>query len=134
MPSVRQVQERVLVDERDSLWGDLCRALEAESDERGERVADLVRRLRAIGEVLGYPTPWVRIPVRCLRFAEMIETAPELGLVADRPDWDALRADMGDQADLQFIPLRETRRFYGKRARQLPPWADEDDDEGWPHG
>lgn len=85
MPTRRVVLENTLVLERVRLWADMGDAVEA--DPYSARTGDLVNRIRAISEALGYPTEWLAVPGWLLNWYVYIETVPALGIAAQPVDW-----------------------------------------------
>ena len=120
MPSNRVVVSRALEAERVSLWSDLDAALVEGRLETGARVRDLVRRIRAAGEALGYPTDPELVPIRCWRWYQMVETVTMLGLVARHVDWES------SEVQQHGFP-RGVRDFYANRA--VLPIANDDPDD-----
>lgn len=125
MPTRRQVLEAALVSERIALWTDLATSLGRGACHRSQGSIDLTRRIRIIGEALGYPTNPHHIPIVNLRWYHIVENVPELGLHAELPPeleqrwWEDME-DVPDDAEGVFA--------YNPEDFGLPDfdWTDED--------
>lgn len=113
MPTRRVILECALLEERLALWADLSDSLGV--DPYSGHVSDLIRRIRAASEALGYPSDWLLLPLPALRWVDLVENVPLLGIVSSVVDWDDANFT-AESRNIDFHPCdADHREFHRHR-------------------